>query len=123
MTAVTPHDTTTPAGPVFDAAPVLEDDAVAVVCDLDAYERPTDRPAPFWFTYKGRNWLLMDQIDTDWQELDAAQGNPRLMMHTLLPPEQRATLLAHRMEIYRLEKLMSDYRAHYNLAPDGVPAP
>jgi hypothetical protein len=55
--------------------------------------------------------------------LAAAQGNPRAMMHALLPDEQRVRLLALRMEVWQLEKLMTQYRTHYALHADDGDTP
>ncbi|HEX8632243.1 MAG TPA: hypothetical protein VF755_29140 [Catenuloplanes sp.] len=91
-----------------------------VVCDLDAHEHPTPRPKPFWFRYQGQRFLLIDSMEADWQDLAVAQGNPRMMMHLLVPEDQRADLLSRKMPVYRLDKLIADYQAHYKLdLPDG----
>lgn len=120
MTDIAAHPDPAPASMVDDLDPlsVLPDDDEDVVCDLDAHPRPTDRPKPFWFRHAGERWLLLDQVFADWQELEAAQGKPRAMMHALLPEDQRVRLLALRMEIYQLQKLLNDYRTHYGLDPD-----
>lgn len=119
MTAIaTHHDDPALIADDLDPLTVLPGDDEDVVCDLDAAPPPSDRPKPFVFRHAGRRWRLLDQVFTDWQEVDLAQGRPRAMMHALLPTDQREPLLALRMEIWQLQKLIADYRTHYGLDPD-----
>lgn len=74
------------------------------------------------FTVEGTDgevYTLIDPQDADWQDILVAQENPRLLVHVLMPEEQREKFLAQKMSLRVLTKILSKWQSYYSLTTPG----
>lgn len=74
---------------------------------------------PFVFEYQGDIFELLDPKDLDWQDLMVAQEQPRLMIHVIMPEEQRAKFLEKKLSLRKLEALLGRWQQHFGLPTAG----
>lgn len=74
---------------------------------------------PFVFEYQGEIFELMDPKDIDWQDLLVAQEQPRLMIHVIMPEEQRPRFLEMKLPMRKLEALLTRWQQHFGMTPAG----
>lgn len=92
-----------------------------VTLDLDTLddEEPPESKEPFTFRLGGVEYEPVDPEELDWQDLLVGQENPRLMMHIILPEEQRKTFFGQKLAVRKLKRLTVDYARHYGLGAQG----
>lgn len=97
--------------------------------DLDELEREDD-PGPFTFTLGGRDYLMIDPQDLDWRELTevievanserGAVGGLTDALNKILGDEGDVEAFwKNRMPAFKLDRLLTDYMAHYKLPTPG----
>jgi len=120
----TPAAWTPPAGPPPAAAPPpvyvqpeLPPKPKALFSLDDLENEKTAEP--FIFDYQGATFELLDPQDLDWQDLMVAQENPRLMIHIIMPEEQRPIFLEKKLPMRKLEALLKRWQQHFGLPTAG----
>lgn len=88
--------------------------------NLDALEREGDEQyVPFVFTLGGDRFECLDVNDEDWQVLaDIDETDPKASLRLILGDEQYEKFSAHRLPMWKMNRLMTSWREH-----NGMPAP
>jgi hypothetical protein len=95
---------------------------VKLATNLDTYEK--EKPgAPFWFQHGGGFFHLLDPDDVDFEDVVVVQEHPRLMMHILLDPTQRAAWSdatnGTPLTVGKMKQLVKEYTRHHGLTDLG----
>jgi hypothetical protein len=87
--------------------------------NLDLLEREGTVPTPFEFIHNGRNYVMVDPKEMDWQELLLAQRTPALFFRLAIQESDRVHFLTGKMSAWKLGVLMTRYREHYGIPDQG----
>lgn len=119
---VPPQGMQGPMVPVYrqpDPAPAK----AATKLNLDTLEREGGPKEPFEFTFVGRDYVLLDPEDVDWQDLMLAMASAQTFFQFVLPTaEDRAEFFKHKMPVWKMNVLMRRYQEHYGLPSAGEAA-
>lgn len=74
---------------------------------------------PFVFEYQGEVFELLDPKDIDWQDLMIGQEQPRLMLHVIMPEDQRQRFLEKKLPMRKMEALLTRWQQHFGLPSAG----
>jgi len=87
------------------------------VFDVDALAKEA-KGEPFRFKLGGTVFKLPPSNELDWQDAqDLEQGNLTSAFRGMLGDKQYEKFVAHRLDIARLQKLVTAYMAHQGLEP------
>ncbi len=84
--------------------------------DLDQ-EEPDE---PYHFELRGQQFSMISPEDADWVTITAASENPRLLVHILMPEDDRLRFLQlGNVRLRVLKGLMRRYQTHFGLPDSG----
>ncbi|MET0701727.1 MAG: hypothetical protein ABWY93_18910 [Mycobacterium sp.] len=108
-------------------APVLENatesdlaaaSSLTQAFNLDTLERESS-VEPFGFIHNGREYVLNDPQEQDWQKLILVVSNPIQFLRLVLRKEDVDPFFANSMPTWKLRALTEAYRDHFGLGELG----
>lgn len=83
-----------------------------VSLNLDTLEREGDVPEPFVVVLGGERFVFRDIQDEDWQQVaDIDENNPQEALRLLLGDDYEK-FAAHKMKLWKLSRLLDEWRTH-----------
>jgi hypothetical protein len=92
-----------------------------VSLDLDALDRE-GAPEQFSIRLGGRVYSFEDAMNVDWQSLILALQDPHRFFRLTLSDEDAKAFLAEKLPVWKMRRLMDDYREHHGMSNLGDPA-
>jgi hypothetical protein len=94
------------------------DTPAPISLNLDSLERE-GAPGPFVVVLGGDRYTFLDAQEIDWQDLQAALGDPRTFLRLVLPEGQGAKFLSLKVATHKIRRLIDNYREHFGLVAPG----
>jgi hypothetical protein len=116
----TPRRTTAPAKKAASAAAPAEE-LLPNAFNLDDLEREGGKEA-FAFIHNGRQYVLTDPQEQDWQRLVLVVQNPVQFLRLVLRPEDRDAFFENSMPTWKLRALTEAYQKHFGMGELGESA-
>ena len=92
-----------------------------VSLDLDALDRE-GAAGPFSIRHDGRVYTFIDAMDLDWQEVLLSLQNPHQFFRLTLPAADADAFLASKLPVWKMRRLMDNYREHHGMLEPGEAA-
>lgn len=86
--------------------------------NLDALERESSKE-PFAFIHLGREYMLEDPQEKDWQQLVLVVSDPIRFLRLVLRPADVDAFFENAMPTWKLRALTEAYRDHFGLGELG----
>lgn len=93
------------------------DAAARIQVNLDTLEREVKRE-PFSFVLNGRQIVLSDPADLDWQIVESFTSEREFLRHAMSEADLEH-FLTNPMPIWKMEHLGKQYQAHYGIEEPG----
>jgi hypothetical protein len=95
-----------------------QDKPAPISLNLDKIEHE-GAPGPFVIVLGGERYEFTDAQEIDWQKLMAAMRNPVTFIRLTLPKDKATTFLSTTIPLYKMNRLMEAYQAHFGLVEPG----
>lgn len=113
-----PAKATTAKTMIDDEPAEVEAPRLGSAFNLDKLERESTKE-PFAFIHLGRQYILTDPQDQDWQKLIMVVSNPIQFLRLVLRPEDVDAFFSNSMPTWKLRALTDAYRDHFGLGELG----